>query len=115
MTVVGILTAIALPSYFQQVTRGRRSSAKAAMMDLANREQLYLVANRAYADTAALQTAGYNVPSDVSQYYTWAVALGTGTSPAFTITFTPIGAQAADGALTLDQAGTRTPIGKWQQ
>jgi type IV pilus assembly protein PilE len=85
------------------------------MMDLANREQLYLVANRVYADTTALQTSGYTVPSDVSKYYTWAVALGTGSTPAFTITFTPTGPQAADGALTLDQAGNRSPIGKWQQ
>jgi type IV pilus assembly protein PilE len=115
IAVVGILAAIAWPSYLQQVTRGRRSSAKAAMMDLANREQLYLVANRAYADTAALQSTGYNVPSDVSKYYTWAVALGTGSTPAFTITLTPFGAQAADGALTLDQAGNRAPLGKWQQ
>jgi len=86
------------------------------MMDIANREQLYLVANRVYANTAALQASGYTVPSDVSKYYTWDVQpLPGSTVPTFTITFTPIGPQAADGALTLDQAGNRTPIGKWQQ
>ena len=115
LTIVGILAAVAWPSYTQQVIRGRRSSAKAAMMDIANREQQYLVANRVYADTTAMQGTGYTVPSDVSQFYTWAVTLGTGASPSFTITFTPTGAQTSDGALTLDQAGNRTPIGKWQQ
>jgi type IV pilus assembly protein PilE len=115
VSIVGILAAIAWPSYMQQVTRGRRSSAKATMMDLANREQQYLTANRVYADTATLQASGYTVPSDVSPYYTWGVNLGTGPTPAFTITFTPTGAQASDGALTLDQAGNRTPIAKWQR
>lgn len=115
MAVVGILAAIAWPTYTQQVIRGRRTSAKAAMMDIANREQMYLVANRIYADTTALQTSGYNVPSDVSKYYTWDVALGTGPTPTFTVTLTPFGPQASDGVLTLDQAGNRTPIGKWQQ
>jgi type IV pilus assembly protein PilE len=112
VAIVAVLAAIAWPSYQQQVIRGRRSSAKAAMMDIANREQQYLIANRGYADTATL---GYTVPSDVGQYYTWAVNPGPGPTPTFTITFTPTGPQASDGALTLDQAGNRTPIAKWQR
>lgn len=114
VAIIAMLAAIAWPSYLQQVIRGRRSSAKTAMMDIANREQQYLLANRAYADTAALQAIGYTVPGDVSPYYTWVVNLGGGPTPAFTITFTPIGAQISDGVLTLDQAGNRTPIAKWQ-
>jgi type IV pilus assembly protein PilE len=115
LTIVAVLSAIAWPSYLQYVKRGRRSSAKATMMDIANREQQYLLANRTYADTGTLQSSGYSVSSDVSPYYTWAVNLGAGPTPTFTITFTPIGAQASDGSLTLDQAGNRTPLAKWQQ
>lgn len=115
IVVIAVLASIAWPSYLEHVKRGRRASAKATMMDLANREQQYLLANRAYADTAALQASGYSVPSDVSTYYVWAVTLGGGPAPTFTITFTPIGAQLSDGALTLDQSGTRTPIAKWQK
>jgi type IV pilus assembly protein PilE len=114
VSILGILAALTWPSYIQQVIRGRRSSAKAAMMDLANREQQYLVANRSYAYTATLQTSGYTPPSDVSQYYTWSVNQNPDTT-GFLITFTPIGVQASDGALTLDQAGIRTPLGKWQR
>jgi type IV pilus assembly protein PilE len=115
VAIIAILAAVAWPSYLQYVKRGRRSSAKAAMMDLANREQQYLVANRLYADQATLQANGYTLPTDVGQYYTWAVNPGVGTTPTFTITFTPIGAQVADGPLTLDQAGNRSPLAKWQQ
>jgi type IV pilus assembly protein PilE len=115
VVVLAILAAIAYPSYEQQVRRGRRSSAKAAMMDISNREQQYLLATRTYATTAALTATGYAIPSDVATYYTWAVALGGGAVPTFTITFTPTGAQTPDGPLTLDQAGNRTPIAKWDQ
>ena len=85
------------------------------MMDIANREQQYLIANRVYESDATLQTNGYTLPSDVSAYYTWTVVPGTGTNPTFLTTFTPTGAQASDGALTLDDAGNRSPIAKWQQ
>ena len=113
LVIVAILASIALPSYQQHVIRGRRSGAKAAMMDLANREQQYLLANRTYADTTALTALGYTPPTEVSSYYSWAVSAPTSTT--FTITFTPTGAQASDGALTLDQAGDKTPAAKWQQ
>ena len=115
LAIVAVLAAIAWPSYQQHVKRGRRASAKATMMDLASREQQYLLANRGYANTTALQAAGYTFPGDVSPYYTWAVDLGPGPTPTFTITLTAIGSQASDGALTLDQAGYRTPLAKWQQ
>jgi type IV pilus assembly protein PilE len=118
VAVVAILTALAYPSYQQYVIRGKRSSAKAAMMDIASREQQYLLATRNYADAATLQASGYAIPADVAANYAWAVAVGNGAVPAYTITFTGIGNQAADnnpGPLTLDQAGTRTPLAKWQQ
>jgi len=118
VAIIAILATIAWPSYLQQVRKGRRSSAKATMMDIANREQQYLLTNRTYADTAALQATGYVVPTDVSSYYTWRADLGAGPLPTFTITFTGTGSQAADndqGPLTLDQAGNRSPMSKWQQ
>jgi type IV pilus assembly protein PilE len=111
---IAILVSIAYSAYTNQLMRGRRSGAKSAMMDIANREQEYLLATRAYANTATLTAAGYVLSADVSQWYGWAVVVGAGAVPTYTITFTPTGAQAADGALTLDQAGNRNPIAKWQ-
>jgi type IV pilus assembly protein PilE len=115
VAVVAILAGIALPSYLEQLRKGRRSSAKVTMMDIANREQQYLLASRTYADTATLLATGYAVPSDVSAYYTWAVTVDSTTVPTFTITFTAVGSQAVDGPLTLDQAGNRSPLSKWQK
>jgi type IV pilus assembly protein PilE len=115
VAIVAILAALAFPAYQQYVQRGRRSGAKAAMMDIANREQQYLLTARTYANTAALTGTGYAIPADVGAYYTWAIALTAGNVPGYTITFTPTGAQLPDGALTLDDAGNRTPLAKWQR
>jgi len=111
--IIAILAAITYPSYQQYIIRGKRSSAQAQMMDIANRQQQYLLANRAYASKSALESGGYVLPSDVSRDYGYDITVGSGTPPTFTITFTPGGTQASDGNLTLSNDGTRTPSGKW--
>ncbi|VTU31421.1 type IV pilin protein [Variovorax sp. RA8] len=113
IAVVGILAAIALPSYQQYIIRSKRSAAQAQMMDIANRQQQYLLANRVYADKTALQAGGYSLPAEVSAGYDYSITLGTGAVPGFTVTFTPKGSQASDGALTLNNEGLKAPAGKW--
>jgi type IV pilus assembly protein PilE len=117
VAVIAILTAVAMPSYRHYVTRSKRTAAQAAMMDLANREQQYLIANRVFADTTALTTNGYALPEEVRGGYTWAVTTSTPSNgpPTFLITLTPIGAQAHDGPLTLNEQSVKTPVEKWQR
>lgn len=113
VAVIGILAAVAFPSYVQYIVRGNRSAAQAQMMDIANRQQQFLLANRAYASKTTLESSGYALPSAVSAKYGYDVTVGTDTVPSFTITFTPTGTQATDGALTLTSEGLKTPAGKW--
>lgn len=115
IAVVGILAAIALPAYSQYVIRAKRNAAMAQMVELANREQQYFQATRAFADKATLVSNGYLLPDEVADRYTWNVTVGSATVPTYTITFTGTGPQATDGALTLDQAGTKTPADKWKR
>ncbi|MET0986539.1 MAG: type IV pilin protein [Steroidobacteraceae bacterium] len=118
VAVVAILAAIALPSYRQYVIRGNRSAAKAAMMDLANREQQILLANRTYLDKAALEATGYALSGEVSPNYTWDVTTDETASgkPRFVITFTASGGQVSDGNLTLDSEGNKGPDPeKWKK
>lgn len=110
--VVAILASVAYPSYLSQVRKSARASAKAQMLDIANREQQALLANRNYVGTAPLQASGYSLPSDVSAKYTYTIAVGS-TPPTYTITFTPYGSQAKDGPLTLTSDGTKSPADKW--
>lgn len=113
IAIVGILTAIAVPSYQAYLMRGNRAAAQAQMMDIATREQQYFLANRAYVSKATLEANGYGLPTDVSSKYTYDVTVGAGTLPSFTITFTPTGTQTSDGTLTLNSEGVKTPSNKW--
>jgi type IV pilus assembly protein PilE len=110
--IVAILLGIAVPSYSLYMKRSRRGEAEAALMDIAQREQTYLMDQRAYApDVATLRTS---VSVDVTTYYTVTFATGA-TPPTFTITATPKAgtAQAGDPTLTIDQTGAKTPTNVW--
>ena len=115
VAIVGILAAVAYPSYTQYIVRANRSAAQAQMLDVANRQQQFLLANRAYATKTVLTTSGYTLPAEVSARYGYDITVGTNTVPSFTITFTPVvGApQARDGVLTLNSEGVKTPAEKW--
>jgi type IV pilus assembly protein PilE len=117
VAIVAILAAIAYPSYTQYVLRGHRAAAQSEMMDIANREQQFLLSNRSYADKAALEGSGYALPAAVAAKYNYAVAPNNAaTPPTFTITFTPTGSQASDGTLVLNSVGLKTRGGdatKW--
>ncbi len=52
MAIVAILASVAYPAYTNHVRKGVRRAAQAQMMDLANREQQFLLSNRAYVDYA---------------------------------------------------------------
>ena len=117
VAVIGILAAIAYPSYQNQIRKSNRAAAQAVMMDAANKQQLYLSSQREYADTLAKLSV--TPPTDVSRWYDITVVPDNGaTPPTFLITATPKAgtAQAADGNLTLDSAGTKMRAGdatKW--
>jgi type IV pilus assembly protein PilE len=116
LVIVAILASIALPSYRQHVIRSNRAAAKAAMMDIANRQQQYLLAHRSYADKDEFEATGYTLPSEVSNHYTWTMGPIEGmTRPSFLIRFTPFGSQASDEAITLDSQGRKAPAEKWSR
>lgn len=123
VVIVAILAGIAVPSYREHVIRANRSAAQAAMMDIANREQQFLLANRRYADTAALVSGGYTLPAEVADKYTLTVEAPntlvppSTPVPTYRILMTPMtgGAQVRDGELTLDSQGKKTPADKWQR
>ncbi|MGE5198461.1 MAG: type IV pilin protein [Rhodospirillaceae bacterium] len=111
VVIVAILASIAVPSYSAYIVRSNRRAAQATMMEIAARQHQLFAANRAYAASAA--DLGYTLPPEVAAHYAYSVALNAGPPPSFTITMTPSGRQAADGALTLTSAGVKGPAGKW--
>ena len=111
IAVIGILAAIALPNYQSYLTKSARSAAQAQMMDIANRQQQFLLANRSYVNKAALEASGFSLDEKISSRYRYDIVVGAGAVPSFTITFTAIGAQVSDGDLTLTSDGTKKRAG----
>lgn len=104
VAVIGILAAIAYPSYRDQVLRSHRSDAKVGL------ERLAQTLERCYTNSLPKTYAGCvaaTVPSD-NGYYSIAV---TPTATNFTLTATALGGQLADSdcrTLTIDNANART-------
>ncbi len=111
--VVGILAAIALPSFTSQLRKSARAEAQSFMTTAAGNQQQYLLNRRAYASSFGdLHTS---VPPDLNAKYTFTVAAADGPPPTFSMTATAIGAQARDTCPTLliDNAGNKTPPTCW--
>jgi len=123
VAIVGILSAIALPSYQNYVVRTHRSVAKAALNEMAARQEAFLADRKTYA--AALNTLGYpaattHVLTDKSFSATstdavYAVSVSAGaTATTYTITAVPEGSQTRDtdcGTLSITQTGVKSASG----
>ncbi|MHB1054221.1 MAG: type IV pilin protein [Thiobacillus sp.] len=115
VVIIGILATIAMPAYQEYVKRGHRAAAQSEMMDIANRQQQFFLANRSYATT--LGALSYSLPAAVGARYGAGIeANNEATPPSFTVNFTAIGAQASDGDLMLNSEGVKERDGdptKW--
>ena len=109
VAIIGILAAIAFPSYQNQVRKSNRAAAKSWMLGVANVETQYLMTARAYGDLTALGTAAA-MPVEVSRFYTATITVVAGTPPTYTITVTPVTGtvQEPDGWLAIDQDQNKT-------
>ena len=114
VVVIAILAAVAVPSYHDHLRKARRAAAQSHLMDVAQRQQQYLLDARSYAPDLA--TLGIATPSDVLAFYDApVVATPVGTRPTFTLTITPKAGthQVPDGELSINSAGVKTPVEKW--
>lgn len=114
VAIIGIIAAVAYPSYVQYVLRGNQAAAQAHLSDIVQQEQQYIVDNRAYTATLA-DLNGLTTPTSVSKYYTITIAVTAGPPPTFVATATPKAgtAQASEPVLTINNVGTKTPPEKW--
>lgn len=116
VAIIGILSAIAVPSYNSYVTNSRRNEAKNSLLELGQFMERHYTANSSYGSVSAGITTSLDesdlpfdsVPKDGgTAYYNVTV---TSSSATYTLTLTPTGVMTGDvcGDYTLDQTGTHT-------
>ena len=105
VTIIGIIAAVAIPSYRAQTLRANRTEAKTALQQATQVLERCFTRTRSYA-TCAAQVATGNTPG---RLYNITVA---STATTYTLSAAPINGQTADsacGTLTINQTGARTP------
>ena len=113
VAVMGVLAAIAYPSYMNYVARGNRSAAQSFMLEVTSRQERYLLDARQYA--ADLATLGMTVPDTVSPNYSVTITGVTAAPPGYVVQAAPIGGQANNdancGTLTISGTGAKAASG----
>lgn len=121
--IIGILAAIAVPSYHDSVLKSRRADAKGVLLGLTNAMERRFVEANSFCDAAVGGTtvtgcgssAGdtgtpsiYAIPNETATYYN--VAINLVSSSSYTLSASPIGKQAGDacGTLFIDNTGAKS-------
>jgi type IV pilus assembly protein PilE len=109
VAIVGILAAIAYPSYRGYVMRSHRSDAKIALERLAQSLERCYTTNVTYVGCPALATVTAGTATSDNGYYS--IAFGAApTATTFTLSATAVGGQLADAdcrTFTLDNTNAR--------
>lgn len=131
MAIVGILAAIAVPSYQNYVRKAKRTAAQRVLLDIANRQERYFLDARTYATDLKLLNPVYlaspvyidsdgrevAVTSNRRIYQISSAAPAGGTiATGYVLTATAQLAQVKDKGcttLTLSHAGAKTPSTCW--
>lgn len=114
VVVVGILAAIAVPSYRQYTLRAQRSDATAALLRLAAAQEKFYLQNNTYATNAQLGTAppgGLGMAGTEHGWYALSVDAGANalgyTARAVAAAGSPQLSDAACRTFTINQSGVR--------
>lgn len=111
MAIMGILAAVAIPTYSQFVREARRSDAKETLLRMAAANERYYVSENRYI-TEASDISALGGANSTEGYYTIAVSTTEGNTNAFTLTATPAtgSPQVADtdcATMTIDHLGRK--------
>ena len=121
IAIIGILAAIAWPSYRDYIIRGNRSAAQQFMSNVANREEQMLLDLRNFVAVAAaannpnfanLPSAGglnVTVPPEITGLYTFSVTTAAGPPLSYLIKAEPVAGtmQASDQILYMNSLGQK--------
>lgn len=112
VTIVGLLSMVAYPSYQDYIRRAERTAAMGFVAEMAQRQEIIFNNQRTYANSLA--GLGMAMPTRLAQNYTLQEPIPVDTTAAgtlgrYTITLTPLtsGIMKNDGALVFRSDGVR--------
>lgn len=102
IAIVGIISAIAYPSYQDSVRKARRGDAEAGLVEAANNMERFYTENNTYI--------GATWPANITSDF-YDLTISAQSISAFTLQAAPTGAQLSDscGTLTISSTGAKTP------
>ncbi len=116
VAIIGILTAIAIPSYSAYTIRAARADAKGALMSASSWMERYFNTNNAYTNASTYMPASmlYSPSGSSATTAKYVITIGPGPAPgaaatSYTLTASPSNgfADATCGSLTIDQTGAK--------
>ena len=105
IAIIGIISAIAFPSYSSYMTKSRRADAKISLTKMADAQERWYLQNSTYTTTVA------NVGGAASPDGNYTLAITSGDVNGYVMTATAIAAQANDtncAVFTLASTGAKT-------
>ena len=125
VAILGIISAIAIPSYSEYVKKGKRADAKVELLRIAQLQESYFVQNLSYAKDFTIGAGGLGLGASVKsdqEEYTMTIlttpagcngVAGANACTAYTVTAAGYGAQASDkcGDFTLTNTGVKAIVG----
>lgn len=118
VAIIGILAAVAYPSYTDSVARSNRSEGQRELLRIANLQEQFYMDNRSY--TTDMTALGLNASPFVTENDHYAISATTSDGGnAFTLTAKASTAQAkidlsACGSLTVTDGGEKAPAACWE-
>ena len=106
VAILGIIAAVAWPSYLEHLKAGRRGEATSGVGKMQLLQERWRAEHTSYGNDDDLKTLE-NLPT--SSYYNFEVVDGSLTSSTYTITATKKGAQASDSCGNLSATASTKP------
>ena len=115
VAVIAILAAVALPQYFDYVTRSRLVEAKTSLVDMRTRLEQYFLDNRSYPGSCVDAASGPAPAGEIylpasAKFFTVTCAFVVGPPAQYTVTATGTGSMAGF-VFTVNEANTRQTTG----